>query len=167
MLPALVIIAKEGFQDHEFAGTELALIEAGFEVIVASTEVGDCRGKFSTIVPAQMELKDIKVTDFDRIAFIGGPGAKTLQHDKDAHRIAKETLAAGKVLGAICIAPTILAYAGVLDGKNVTAWNEDGDTEKILTDAGATFTDEDVTVDGLLVTGNGPDAAEEFGETLA
>lgn len=167
MQPALVIIAKEGFQDHEFEGTEEGLIDAGFQVIVASTEVGDCRGKFGSVIPAVMALKDIDVKDFDRVVFIGGPGAKTLQNNEDAKRIARETVKAKKILGAICIAPTILARAGVLKGKKATVFNEDGAQDALLKEEGATYTGDDVTTDGKIVTGNGPEAAEKFGLTFA
>ncbi len=167
MLPALVIIANEGYQDHEFAGTEMGLVNAGFQVIVASTEVGPCRGKFGGHVDAQMAIHDLDVKDFDRVAFIGGPGAKTLQNNHDAHRIAKDTVKAGKILGAICIAPTILAKAGVLKGKRATVWNEDGAQDQLLTENGATYTGDEVTIDGKIVTGNGPEAATKFGLTFA
>jgi protease I len=71
------------------------------------------------------------------------------------------------VLGAICIAPTILAKAGVLKGKQATVWDAKGEQIAILKAAGARYTGNEVTVDALLVTGNGPNAAEEFGRTFA
>lgn len=167
MQAALVIIAKEGFQDTEYEGTIDGLRAAGYEVRLASTEAGDCVGKFGGIVTADLAMRDVNVDDFDRVAFIGGPGARVLKDDEDAKRIARETVSKNKVLGAICIAPTILARAGVLKGKRATVWNEDGEQSKLLDEEGATYTGEDVTIDGLIVTGNGPAAAEEFGRTLA
>lgn len=164
---ALIIIAHRGFQDHEFGGTLKGLRGSSYEVRVASTEMGMCVGKFGSEVEATITLKDVKIDDYDRVAFIGGPGARELMDNSDVHRIARETIAAGKVLGAICIAPTILAKAGVLKGKKATVWNEDHQIDIILTENGATYTGESVTVDGLIVTGNGPEAAEEFGEKFA
>ncbi len=164
---ALVIIAHTGFQDHEFEGTLKGLRGSSYEVRVASTEMGMCVGKFGSEVEATITLKDVKIDDYDRVAFIGGPGARELMDNSDVHRIARETIAAGKVLGAICIAPTILAKAGVLKGKRATVWNGDGKTEHILTENGAVFTGELVTVDGKIITANGPEAAEEFGRKMA
>ncbi len=69
-------------------------------------------------------------------------------------------------MGAICIAPTILAYAGVLEGKKATVWNQDGKQAEILTKNGAEFVDELVVVDGKIVTANGPPAAEAFGKKI-
>ena len=74
---------------------------------------------------------------------------------------------ARKPLGAICIAPTILAAAGVLEGIKATVWNRDNAESAFLELHGAIFTNESVTQDGLIITGNGPEAAEEFGKIFA
>lgn len=163
-----MIIAKSGFQDHELKGTRKGLLDTGFDVILASTEKGECTGKYGSTEQASITLKDVNVADYDSIAFIGGPGAAALAEDPDALRIARETVAAKKPLGAICIAPTILAAAGVLKGVKATVW-DDGEGTQIqqVKNAGATYTGDLVTVDGLIVTGNGPEAAEEFGKAFA
>lgn len=163
---ALIVIAKTGFQDHELEGARKGLMDAGFNIILASTDAGSCTGKCGSTEQASIALKDVDVHSYDRIAFIGGPGAKALADDEHAKRIAKDTVAAGKILGAICIAPTILAAAGVLKGKKATVWNEDGEPSAFIESRGAQFTDELVTVDGKIVTANGPGAAGEFGRVL-
>ncbi len=168
MQHALIIIAQNGFQDHELAGTRQGLIDAGFHITLASTAAGDCTGKFGSIERAEIALKGVDVSEYDKIAFIGGPGAGPLADDPDAIRVAKDAYGAGDiVLGAICIAPTILAKAGVLKGKKATVWNKDGEPEKLFAKEGVTYTGDLVTVDGRIVTGNGPEAAEEFGRALA
>jgi len=164
---ALVIIAQQGFQDVELDGTRQGLKDAGFDVVLASEAAGECVGKFGGSEQATIALKDVRVEDYDRVAFIGGPGAHKLASNLDAQRIAVETEMAKKPLGAICIAPTILAEAGVLNGKKATVHNKDGEPEKLLKARGATYTGEDVTVDGLIVTGNGPEAAKAFGTAFA
>lgn len=167
MKNVLLIIAKKGYQDVELAGTQKGLEAAGFTVRLASTETGPCVGKFNGKENAQLALSDVNVTDYDRIGYIGGPGAHAFKDDPDALRIARETVKAEKPLGAICIAPTALAAAGVLAGKKATVWNEDGDQDEFLAQHGATYTGDAVTVDGLIVTANGPDAAAEFGRVFA
>lgn len=163
---SLVIIAKEGFQDKELAGTRNGLLAAGFEVILGSTEVGPCTGKYGSTEQATVSLQDVNVADYDRIAFIGGPGAHALAESEDAKNIARATVKAEKPLGAICIAPTILAKAGVLKGKKATVWDEGGEQIALLKKEGAEYSGEDVTTDGLIVTANGPEAAERFGRTF-
>ena len=76
-----------------------------------------------------------------------------------------------KVLSAICWAPTILAKAGVVNGKKVTVWLGDDPeygmkTSKVMENAGATFVNKEVVTDGNLVTGNGPNAAEKFADAV-
>ena len=166
MQPALIIIAKEGYQDHEYEGTRQGLEEAGFEIVVASTEAGECHGKFGGMEIADEALEHIDVDGFDRVAFIGGPGAFAFASDSEALRIAHETAFKQKPLGAICIAPTVLAKAKVLGGKKATVF-PGAENIELLEQYGASYTGDPVTVDGNIVTGNGPDAAEEFGKTFA
>lgn len=167
MKSALLIIAKQGFQDAELNGTRDGLTAAGFDITLASTEAGECVGKFGGNEEASLALKDVQVKDYDRIAFIGGPGAANLWQNAHAKRIAQETAKAKKPLGAICIAPKILAAAEVLVGKKATVWNLDGDQAGFLAMYDVEYTGEPVTIDGLIITGNGPEAAEEFGEKFA
>ncbi|MBI3336611.1 DJ-1/PfpI family protein [Candidatus Peregrinibacteria bacterium] len=167
MKKALVIIAPSGYQDLEYAGTRKGLEEADFDIVIGSVHIGSCQGKLGGSVEATAALKDIDVAHYDRIAFIGGPGAKVLDTNPDALRIARETVAAGKPLGAICIAPRILAAAGVLKGVRATVWNADREQGNFLEDHGAIYTGDHVTTDGKIVTADGPPAAEEFGKTLA
>jgi protease I len=167
MKRALIVVAQHGFQDHELEGTAKALDNAGFELTLCSKEEGKCVGKFGAELEATIAMRDADTADFDTIAFIGGPGARALAEDEDALDLASRFALRGKPMGAICIAPTILAAAGVLRGKHATVWNEDGVTDRVLREGGATYTGDAVTIDGLLVTGNGPKAAEEFGKALA
>ena len=112
-------------------------------------------------------MRDVDVSQFDRFAFIGGPGAGALKDDSEAIALAQKISESGKVFGAICIAPTILAAAGVLQGKKATVWNKNGEEGTFIESHGAEFIDQPVVIDGLLITANGPDAAEEFGKAVA
>jgi protease I len=163
MSKTLLIIAQQNYQDVELAGTQKGL---GGVQVIASTEAGVCTGKFGGKTTAALSLKDVHVEDYDRIAFIGGPGAEALKEDSEALRIARETVKAGKPLGAICIAPLILAHAGVLRDRKATVWDSGGEQVRELEAQGAIFSGEAVTSDGLIVTGNGAPVAEEFGRIL-
>lgn len=167
MRSCLLVIAKEGYQDKELEGTRRGLEEGGFSLMLASTEIGPCTGKFGGTEEATIALRDVDVSAYDRIAFIGGPGAKALREDEDALRVAREACAKGMIVGAICIAPTILAAAGALKGKRATVWNEDGEQSGYIEGHGASYTGQPVTVDGTIVTGDGPASAEAFGKALA
>jgi protease I len=166
MKPALLIIAQDRYQDKELDGTRQGLEDAGFEIVLASSKKGTCTGKFGGTEEATVAMKDIDVSEYDRIAFIGGPGAANLWQDKDAKRIAQDANDAGMPLGAICIAPKILAAAEVLGGRKATVWNLDGDQAGFLGLHDVHYIDQPVVIDGNIITGNGPEAAEEFGKKL-
>ena len=165
-MKALFIVAQHGYQPFEYATPKRILENSGIEVITASKNVGICTTTDGNTVEATIAISDVDVSDYDAIVFIGGPGAVGYQHDVQAHLTAQEAVNRGKVLAAICIAPVILAQAGVLEGKKATIWNGDNKQDKVLTDNGATYTGEPVTVDEKIITANGPPAAEEFGRKV-
>lgn len=71
-------------------------------------------------------------------------------------------------MGAICIAPAILAKAGVLKGKKATVWSSlmDKSAVKILEKSGADYLPDSVVADGKVITATGPLAAKEFAEKI-
>lgn len=70
---------------------------------------------------------------------------------------------AGKIVAAICLAPVILANAGVLDGKSATVA---GTEARSIESKGARYAGPGVTVDGNVVTGNGPKCSRVFGQKI-
>jgi len=166
---AALIIAFQGFQDKEYDDTKEVLEENNITVETVSSEKGEAEGKFGEKIKIEKTLEEIKVDDYRAIVFIGGPGALDYVKNTVAHRIARETLDKGKILAAICVAPEILAEAQVLEGKKATVWSQSFDQEevKFLEDRGAIFSNEDLVIDGKIVTANGPMAAKKFGQKIA
>ncbi len=162
MRHALFIIAPENFRDEELFVPLEILKNAGIETTIASLEAGVCRGSLGGEVEAMIGLNQLNAEDFEAIVFIGGHGSEIFQENISAHLIAKKAVENGKILAAICAAPTILARAGVLNEKNATVFPSP-DYEKILEDEGAKLTRNEVEIDGKIITANGPDAAEKFG----
>jgi protease I len=162
----LMIIACSQFRDEELAEPREVFEKEGFEVTVASEKTEGCEGMMGAAAKVDGLLGEMSAKDFDAVVFVGGTGAKVFFEDADAHRVAREADEAGKVLAAICIAPSILAKAGVLKGKKATVWEGD-EYVGILKDGGSVYEKEKVVVDGRIVTGNGPDAARAFGEKIA
>ena len=165
MAKALYIIAQQDFQDHEFGASKAELEKAGHEVVVTSFTKGPAQGAFGMTINTDIALVDINTDDYDMVTVIGGGGMVELVKDETIIKIVKDMKTKGKLISAICIAPVLLANAGVLDGKKATVY-ETPDTVKALEQAGAIYTGELVTVDGDTITANGPPAAEEFGKRL-
>ncbi len=109
-------------------------------------------------IPVDLPLAEVQVTEYDAIVFIGGLGCQDQWEDKAAHRIAREAVAQGKVLGAAGCASTILAHAGVLQGKMATICSEQPPVKHgqdycaVLQSQGAVCSPEPITRDGLIVT---------------
>jgi len=164
----LMVIAPGKFKDDEYSKPRKIFEDEGATVTVASTSTSEAKGVGGTKVTPDKALKDVVAKDYDAVVFVGGPGAKTLFDDSDAHKVAKDAKKEGKVLAAICIAPGILAKAGVLDGKKATIWHAKADDAfvKMLKDGGAKFKDKDVVTDGKIVTGNGPKASDDFAKAI-
>jgi len=163
-----LVIAFNGFKDEEYFKTRQALEEAGADIIVASTFLGMAKGTDGGETEVNILLGELKPEEYDGVVFIGGAGAFAYLDDPIAHRIARQTVEANRVLGAICIAPAILAKAGVLQRKKATVWSSPMDKKpiKILQENGAIYQEAEVVVDGKIVTANGPQAAQEFGQKL-
>lgn len=115
----LLVIADRDFQDEEYEITKKVLEGRGVKVEVASLLPGEARGAKGTLVKPQVLLDDVKSYNYDAVVFVGGEGARRLSEHEKATKLAKD--AEYKVLGAIGLAPLILANAGVLKGKRVTS----------------------------------------------
>ncbi len=165
-MKVVIIIANQGYQDKEYSVSKKILEDAGVEVITAAKYIGKAEGILGGSTNIDLCLGDVHVFDYDGVIFVGGPGAVKYQEDIEAHLIIREAFEQEKIIGAICIAPTILAHAGILDGKKATCWNKNNEQSKKLVSQGAKFVDSNIVVDGKIVTANGPDAAEEFGLRL-
>lgn len=160
----LFVIAPQGFQDQELADSKAQVEAAGFKAVIASKKAGRCNGSLGGSVNAELGLSQVNSTsEFEAIVFIGGPGATVYFDDAEAHALARKFVQAGKVVAAICIAPVILAKAGVLKGRKGTVFSSG---ESDLEEGGAELTGTPVAVSGRVVTANGPPAASAFGKKI-
>jgi len=158
-----MVIASDQFRDEEYQKPRAILEKEGVRVTVASSSLKESTGMLGLKVTPDILLKDAKMEEFAAVVFVGGMGATEYWDNPDAHRIAKACYAAGKPTTAICLAPMTLANAGLLKGKKATIWKDViGDFKT----KGVVYTAKPVERDGLLITGSGPDAAEEFGNAL-
>jgi len=164
----LMIIASKNFRDEEYFIPFEIFQRAGARIITASSVKGEIIGIEGGEARSVLVLAKVNVRNFDAIVFIGGNGAREYFDSNDAHKIIHETILAKKILAAICIAPIILARAGVLKGRTATIWssivNKSG--EKELKEAGCTISKKRVVQDERIVTADGPSVAKEFAEVI-
>ncbi len=160
---AMMGLSPKDFRDEEYFKTRVALQAAGAQVSTAAQGVEEATGILGGKAKVDLDIDKVVVGDYEAIVFIGGPGAKSYFNNRQVLALASKAAGANKILGAICIAPSILANAGVLKGKKVTCFPSE---EKNLKQKGAIFTGREVEIDGKVVTASGPQAAELFGQEL-
>ena len=158
---ALVAVA-DGSEDLETVTLVDLLRRAKIEVTLVSVmpqrQVTAAHG---TALRADALLADIVDEDYDAIILPGGmPGAEHLANCATLVNLLKEQNAKGELVAAICASPAVvLAKHGLLEGKNAVTYPG---FEEALAQGGATYQDENVVVDGNIVTSKGPATAIEF-----
>ncbi|MEM3555511.1 MAG: DJ-1/PfpI family protein [Candidatus Micrarchaeia archaeon] len=163
----LFVIAPSDFRDEELFQTQEVIRNAGYETTIASTTKSEARGMLGGRAKPNLLISEVNISEYKAVIFVGGQGVEThkLPENPAVIKIAKEANAAGKVVGAICIAPRILASADLVRGKKVTSFG-DSETIAALREAGGNYTGRSVEVDGRIVTADGPSSARKFGEKI-
>jgi len=154
MASALLLLA-DGFEEIE-AVTIVDVLRRG-DVAVTTASLGARRvtGSHRIALEADALLDAITVEDFDALVLPGGPGAKILREDGRAQTSIQRAFAAGKLVAAVCAAPTALEAAGVLAGKRATAYPGNALPS-------ARQVDENVVEDGNVITSRGPGTTMAF-----
>jgi protease I len=160
----LFIIAQQDFRDVELTTPRGILEDAGNVVKVASIEKSTATGMDGLNVEPDLAVADVS-EDYDMYVIVGGTGSPQLADHPEVLRLIKEAEADGKLIGSICLGGTVLAKAGILEGRTATVFPTD-EAIATLEDNGALYVNERVVESGKVVTADGPAAAKEFGETL-
>lgn len=159
----VLLVIQERFNESEYGKPRAMLEKKGAVVTVASLSL-DVVKSYSggKRVQPDISLSDVRAANYDAIVFVGGypydPNVPAMHH------VAQEAIAEGKLVAGICNGVITLAKASVLEGKRVTTLTYQPVSE--LEEAGAILTDAPVERDGLIITGNGPEASQQFGEAL-
>jgi protease I len=161
-MKALILFA-DGFEDSEFFYPYYRLKEAGLDVDVAAPEKGPVTGKHGYSFEANLAFADVQADGYDLLVLPGGSGPETVRLDDNAVKAAKAMLDAGKPVASICHGIQTLISAGALSGRKATCWQGVKDDLKT---AGAEFRDEEVVVDGNLVTSRHPGDLPAFGREI-
>jgi len=160
----VAILATEGFEYVELTKPKQALEAAGAKTQVVSPKQGKIRGwdvdKWGDDVSVDVSLDSAKPDDYDALLLPGGvlnPDALRIQ--PRAVAFVKAFFDANKPVAVICHGPWTIIEAGVAQGRRIASWPS---LRTDLRNAGAEWVDEQVVVDGNLVSSRKPDDIPAF-----
>lgn len=158
-------VLSEGFEDSEFRKPYDALRGGGHEVVVIGTERGqELKGKAGKETTASdTSIADVRPDQFDALLIPGGYSPDHLRADQRFVDFTRAFFDAGKPVFAVCHGPQLLITAGVTGGRRMTAWQT---VQVDLRGFGADVVDEEVVVDGNLVTSRKPDDIPAFNREM-
>jgi protease I len=148
-----LILSADQFEDVELLAPQYRLLEAGWEVAVAAPATDPITGKKGYQVAVYCPVSDVDPTAWDLLVLPGGKAPAALREDGAVQAIARHFMEAGKPVVSICHGPQILVSADLVRGRSLTSHAEVGPE---ITEAGGDYMDEEVVVDGNLVTSRVP-----------
>ena len=164
----ILMIATDGFEQAELFRPREALQEAGATVTLASLKRDPIQGmehdeKGDTATPDAL-VAEVDAGDYDALVLPGGVGnPDKLRVNPEAVALVRAFMEADKPVAAICHGPWLLAEANVLKGRRMTSWPS---LRTDLQNAGADHVDEEVVVDGNLITSRKPDDLPAFNKAI-
>jgi protease I len=162
------LVAPEGIEQVELTDPWAAVEKAGGAPRLLSTESGEVQAynhlDAADTFSVDKVVGDANVEEYDALVLPGGvANPDALRLDDDAVTFVRDFVGSGKPVAAICHAPWTLAEADVVSGRRLTSWPS---LRTDLTNAGATWVDEELVVDGNLITSRNPDDLPAFCDAL-
>ena len=149
----------EHFHDMEAVYPYYRLIEEGAEVHFVGGGEESYTGKYGYPVDVDRNVQDVGAGDYDAVVIPGGWAPDMMRRVPAMIEFVAEMNRSGKLIAGICHAGWVLASAGAVEGRTVTSFFAIRDD---LANAGARWVDEEVVVDGNLVTSRKPDDLPAF-----
>ncbi|WP_433299980.1 type 1 glutamine amidotransferase domain-containing protein [Actinoplanes sp. CA-030573] len=168
MSKRVAFLATDGVEEVEYTEPRKAVEDAGGTAELLSIKDGEIQAvnhmdKGGTY-PVEKQVADADPADYDALVLPGGvANPDFLRTDTAAVRFVRDFFATGKPVAAICHGPWTLVEAGVVNGRTLTSWPS---LHTDITNAGGKWVDEEVHVDGQLITSRKPDDIPAFNRAL-
>lgn len=164
----VAILVDNGFEQVELTQPKEALEEAGADAKIVSPQSENVRGwnhrEWGESLPVDIPLSRARPEDFDALLLPGGVmNPDFLRMRPGAVQFVKSFFDAGKPVAAICHGPWTVIEAGAARGKRIASWPS---LKTDLRNAGAEWVDEEVVVDGNLVSSRKPDDILAFNREM-
>jgi protease I len=158
----LILVGPE-YEDLEIWYPKLRVEEAGYETVLAGIGEPSYTGKHGYPCKVDSHVRETRASDFVGVLAPGGWAPDKLRRDPYVLERVAELHKAGKVIATICHGPWILISAGIVRGKRMTSTVGIRDD---VVNAGATWVDEPVVVDGNIISSRVPKDLPAFGAEL-
>jgi protease I len=155
----VAILIEDVYQEMEVWYPAYRLREAGVKTVFVGTGKPEYKSKLGYPCKAEGDIKEVQAKDFDGVIVPGGFAPDYLRRSPEILEFVAALDKAGKPVGAICHAAWVLCSAGVLKGRKATCFFAIKDD---VVNAGAKYLDQEVVVDGNLVTSRKPDDLPAF-----
>jgi len=164
----VAILVENGFEQVELEKPREALDQHGAETQIVSPRTGKVRGwkskEWGDELRVDVPLDDARPDDYDALLLPGGVmNPDALRWQPKAVAFVKSFFDAGKPVAVICHGPWTVIEAGAVKGRRITSWPS---LETDLENAGARWVDEEVVVDGNMVSSRKPDDIPAFNEAM-
>ncbi len=151
----VAFLLAPNFEDSEMKNPYDAIREAGHEAVVVGVEGGiEINGKKGTVsYTSDVAISEIQASDFDAVIIPGGSAPEAIRVNDQMVQFVKDAHAQAKPIAGICHGPQVMISANILKGKKSTCFIGIRDDVKL---AGAEYVDEEVVVDGNIITSRTP-----------
>ncbi len=162
--PRVAMVIANNYEDSEADSPKAHLEANGAEVIVIGINRDTAKGKKGGSLKPDATFGDVSVGEFDALVIPGGGAPENLRIDDAAVAFTKEFVGSGKPVAAICHGPQLLISAKVLEGRTLTSVNKIRDD---IWNAGGSYVDEALVVDGNLITSRTPADLDVFNKAIS
>jgi protease I len=150
----VAVLVEQKYEELEVWYPVYRLREAGCEVVLVGPEAGKVYpSKLGYPAKADAAAKDVTAERFAAVVIPGGFAPDYIRRSEPMLKLVRDALAAGKPVAAICHGPWVLCSTTGLRGRKATGFHSIRDD---MTNAGATFVDQEVCVDGNVITSRTP-----------
>jgi protease I len=162
--PRVAMVIANNYEDIEADSPKQHLESLGAEVVVIGVSEDEVKGKKGGTLKPDATFARVSPGDFDALVIPGGGAPENLRINDEAVKFTREFIESGRPVAAICHGPQLLISAKVLDGRTLTSVNKIRDD---VMNAGGSYVDEPLVVDGNLITSRVPADLDQFNEAVA
>lgn len=160
----VAVLVEQKYEELEVWYPVYRLREAGAEVVLVGPKAGETYpSKLGYPARADAAAADVSASQFHAVVIPGGFAPDYIRRSEPMLKLVRDALAAGKPVAAICHGPWVLCSTQALKGRTATGFHSIRDD---MTNAGATFVDREVVVDGNVITSRTPNDLPAFARAI-